>query len=864
MMDRAACAIAATMCLYAAELEAGARPEICATSPILQPDGAFLVYGDGFDQEGTQCGLLYREDERSQNATEAQLRAWLSEHLRGTVTVGVEGWVWRDPLRRERHRMLVFARRNREGSGPTRPREPGRSGPVALRARSAAATSEVFIANRPEIWGLSPFRPVIGERCQFWGLNLGTRVALIDQSGQIMSVGNAPACGSGGEGHSEGRFFRSFATPPNLRPGTYRLYNWAGLGAAGWSDGYEVEMRAPYPPPVRTVRLNDFGALGDGHHDDTEAFDTALSELAKSGGGRVIIPVGRFRITRWLPLQRDIQLHGVSAATSIIMASAPDGGVFETAGRGRLRRVATPNRCAPVIWLASGCALRHLTIDGTDTGNRPFSSLVLVGEIGHTSRDVSVIDCRFVHRRPYQLRCRGLMVSGGPGPEAGHAGIVTDSLRVEGCEFRVSSICIQWVKDGRNVGARIRGNTFATIPPHGAHTVILPHGTDRCLYEANVFENGGRTKTEQGPRPSAGNATIKHNCWRRNIIRNGRKGDGETIMYETGSPGWYGKAKHAGEHTITAANVDRYWATPTRRGAWRANELAGGYCVVVEGRGLGQWGLVAGNNSDTLELDRQWRIAPDHTTTFSVLREGSVENLHLCNQVFYTSGYSGNYRTSLRNVWAHNEAEGHSLGLKFWNTSSPTYVTAFNVAFRERYHSVGGIEIINDMKFYQEQRALKNRPDSVRQRDPWHQHWLSAFKSSRRAFGNEIRGCIVNQRRWPFTQNGGLYTGSIRLRVERHNLQPGTLAGIALTTRMEWPFVAEEPREEVVGLPKTPMSWNLLYGNTLSRCPVGIRLSTASTSNFVLGNTFVECGQPLLDLGQGNVAVGSVAVRSGR
>ena len=80
---------------------------------------------------------------------------------------------------------------------------------------------------------------------------------------------------------------------------------------------------------------------------------------------------------------------------------------------------------------------------------------------------------------------------------------------------------------------------------------------------------------------------------------------------------------------------------------------------------------------------------------------------------------------------------------------------------------------------------------------------------------------------------------------------------------MAWPGVPEEPLAAVSALPKQTMSWNLLYDNLLSRCPVGIRLSPASMQNFAINNTFPECPVPVLDQGEGNVVSGNVTSACG-
>ncbi|MDP2991496.1 MAG: hypothetical protein Q8O57_13130, partial [Kiritimatiellota bacterium] len=273
--------------------------------------------------------------------------------------------------------------------------------------------------------------------------------------------------------------------------------------------------------------------------------------------------------------------------------------------------------------------------------------------------------------------------------------------------------------------------------------------------------------------------------------------------------------------------------------------------------GLGQWAYIESNTADTLKLDRPWKLVPDGNSTFSVLKEGSVENVHVGNDVLFTAGYSGNYRTSLRNIWAQNESDGHAIGLMFWNTGSPTFVTAFNVALGERYHERGGLIIRNDMKFYPEQKK-RGEPGAVDPDDPWHKEWLAAFKNSRRVFGNEIRGCIVNERKIAWGQNGGLWSGSARMRLEKYGWRPDLLAGISLFTGMGWPGVPD--RTELAQLPKTALSWNLVYDNLLAKCPVGISVSPASTKNFIIGNTFLACAKPVLDLGEGNYVTNSLVV----
>src|SRR5437899_2967932 len=55
-------------------------------------------------------------------------------------------------------------------------------------------------------------------------------------------------------------------------------------------------LRRIRPPefPCRTYDIRDFGAAGDGTTDCTGAFQQAIEACATAGGGRVLVPAGRF------------------------------------------------------------------------------------------------------------------------------------------------------------------------------------------------------------------------------------------------------------------------------------------------------------------------------------------------------------------------------------------------------------------------------------------------------------------------------------------------------------------------------------------------------------------------------------------
>ena len=75
-----------------------------------------------------------------------------------------------------------------------------------------------------------------------------------------------------------------------------RLMDWS-------SSGYAGKDRPPTEPPF-VANVLDFGALGDGKTDCTEPFRAAIDQVANTGGGTILIPRGKYRVTKRLVLSK--------------------------------------------------------------------------------------------------------------------------------------------------------------------------------------------------------------------------------------------------------------------------------------------------------------------------------------------------------------------------------------------------------------------------------------------------------------------------------------------------------------------------------------------------------------------------------
>lgn len=79
-----------------------------------------------------------------------------------------------------------------------------------------------------------------------------------------------------------------------------------------------VEHVQPFAIPEYTVSITDFGGVGDGITDNTEAFAKALKHLKKQGGGHLVVPDGQW-LTGPVKLISNLDLH--LADNAVILGS---------------------------------------------------------------------------------------------------------------------------------------------------------------------------------------------------------------------------------------------------------------------------------------------------------------------------------------------------------------------------------------------------------------------------------------------------------------------------------------------------------------------------------------------------------------
>ncbi len=95
------------------------------------------------------------------------------------------------------------------------------------------------------------------------------------------------------------------------------------ITATGWEQVPEILSRIKPPQfPDRDYNITDFGAVGNGKTDCTEAFKKAISAANQAGGGRVVVPAATF-FTGPIHLKSNVNLY-VSEGAEIKFSTDPN------------------------------------------------------------------------------------------------------------------------------------------------------------------------------------------------------------------------------------------------------------------------------------------------------------------------------------------------------------------------------------------------------------------------------------------------------------------------------------------------------------------------------------------------------------
>lgn len=89
----------------------------------------------------------------------------------------------------------------------------------------------------------------------------------------------------------------------------------------GWEYAREIEKRIVAPVfPAAEYRVTDFGAKSGLEYDSRKAFNAAIDRCSSDGGGRVVIPAGKYFVKGSIVLKSNVDLH-LSEGTELVFSS---------------------------------------------------------------------------------------------------------------------------------------------------------------------------------------------------------------------------------------------------------------------------------------------------------------------------------------------------------------------------------------------------------------------------------------------------------------------------------------------------------------------------------------------------------------
>jgi polygalacturonase len=104
------------------------------------------------------------------------------------------------------------------------------------------------------------------------------------------------------------------AAPAILIPRSFEAFQ-RGPSPDPWARAAAILKRVVAPRfPSRDFAITDYGAVGDGQANCTDAIHKTIATCRAAGGGRVVIPDGRF-LTAAIKLESGVNLHLSPKAT---------------------------------------------------------------------------------------------------------------------------------------------------------------------------------------------------------------------------------------------------------------------------------------------------------------------------------------------------------------------------------------------------------------------------------------------------------------------------------------------------------------------------------------------------------------------
>jgi len=467
------------------------------------------------------------------------------------------------------------------------------NGLYAVRLKNDQGESAPIYLNRTEAWwwiggssnaslGATGDIAVPGEEMRVFGKNFGPKtVAWLVGTGSKTALPVVKA----------EKYALTVRVPASVAPGAYEVWVHNGYGGLlGFGKPLAVQVGKPPPWPQTLFNVRDCGARGDYIADDTAAFIKAIEGVEKNGGGIVYVPRGRYRITGKLSLPAKTILRGEARELTwlVVPKICPE---FDAviAGNGdfaveNLSIVAKPVRrlimCPDVPDAAREMRGRVVRQPGR---NVHLSHLRL--QHFRYDRHIPLLDPRhFENLGPTAIALYGpdMWLNDVDVTPAGCPLEIHDAWhsRVENC----------MLKQGRGGG-------------------VLWWNMEESVYENNISHTIDLQGSYGGVQQNADRLYIAGNQW-----YDGFGLDREVFVLDSPYYAiWIGTPPTSDGNNFTVPEPLTTNFKPVKDGA-----LKGQACLVVNGKGLGQYQMITGNVGRTVTVEHPWAVPLDQTSVVTI------------------------------------------------------------------------------------------------------------------------------------------------------------------------------------------------------------------------------------------------------
>lgn len=523
--------------------------------------------------------------------------------------------------------------------------------------------------NRPEVWNQSLRYALPDERFSLYGqcyfgfdqryFNDTTCVMKNRKTGEIlrMHFGVTQDMQQNMPGQFDHR--SDYRLPADLPAGDYLYAMTNGTGGAwGWSEPRELTVlekgsltrhcRMRWNAECRQNTVYDMSntvieripaSYGDGFTDVTELLQETIRRVAAVGGGFVLLPAGRFGITKTLEILPGVVLKGAGMGATTLTVT--EGGTLAPVG---LPPLAYASRASdgknwsrdwkfffdrtnntPLTWIRTDAGIEDMTLEGG-------SGAVMLTVVGQ--EDETPSEGVFFNRVCFENGINVGLYRFGNEFDTSYHGLVVAGHSRDLTLYKCRSVAAfpLMILPAQCHDLRMVGNQFE-VSPRQSGDCVYASGLYGGVITENSFLYGRRSLiSQQG----------MFDCF---VFQNRSEGvanctnANEEYMSEYGQSAWFGKPMAVSEDAV---RVDFPLSEKRMLQRGYVGQNIGEhrwFLMVMSGRGLGQYRVVKDVVGDTITLTEPWTVLPDTDSCLNLIT-ASQHNLWVCNYAGLGSGPS--------------------------------------------------------------------------------------------------------------------------------------------------------------------------------------------------------------------------------